>query len=58
MPRYIPYDYNQQILMPVSLKDQILPGTMEYVIHHIVEEELDIRSLEEDIKNETQVVRP
>ena len=53
MPRYIPYDYNQQILMPVSLKDQILPGTMEYVIHHIVEEELDMRSLEDDIKNET-----
>jgi hypothetical protein len=39
--RYKPYDYNQTMMIPVSLEDQLLPGTLEYAIHHLIEERID-----------------
>ena len=42
MARYKKYDYNQMIMVPVSLEDQLVPGTLEYAIHHIIEERLDL----------------
>jgi transposase len=41
MPRYKPYDYNQLMMIPVSLEEQLVPGTLEYAIHHLVEERID-----------------
>jgi hypothetical protein len=29
MPRFIDYDYNQTVLLPVAFENQILPGTFE-----------------------------
>ncbi len=52
MPRYKPYDYRQRQLMSISLEDQIRPGTMEYVIHHLVENELDFSQIEAEYKND------
>ena len=52
MPRYKPYDYRQQQLMSISLENQIRPGTMEYVIHHLVENELDFSGIEKSYKND------
>lgn len=52
MPRYKPYDYRQQQLMSISLENQIRPGTMEYVIHHLVENELDFSQIEAEYKND------
>ncbi len=43
MARYKPYDYDQLMMVPVSLEDQLMPGTLEYAIHHVVEERLDLR---------------
>jgi len=42
MARYKRYDYNQMIMVPLSLEEQLVPGTLEYAIHHIVEERLDL----------------
>lgn len=42
MARYKQYDYNQMMMVPVSLEDQLMPGTLEYAIHHVVEERLDL----------------
>lgn len=52
MPRYKPYDYRQQQLMSISLENQIRPGTMEYVIHLLVENELDFSGIEKSYKND------
>ena len=35
------YDYNQMTMVPVILEDQLEPGTLEYSIHHIVEDRLN-----------------
>ncbi|TAL29591.1 MAG: transposase [Spirochaetes bacterium] len=52
MPRYKNYDYAQSLLLPVNFKEQIIPGTLEYTIHFIVEEKIDISPLEKRFNNE------
>ena len=42
MARYKPYDYDQLMMVPVSLEEQLMPGTLEYAIHHVVEERLEL----------------
>ena len=36
------YDYKQSVIGPIFLEDQLLPGTLEYAIHYIVEDRLDM----------------
>jgi transposase len=52
MARYKPYDYDQLIMVPVSLEDQLMPGTLEYAIHHVVEERLDLSIFDERYSND------
>ncbi len=42
MARYKPYSYDQSKLIPIYFADQILPGTFEYALNHIVDNELDL----------------
>lgn len=41
MARFKPCDYDQLTMIPVSLEKQLVPGALEYAIHHVVEERLD-----------------
>ena len=41
MARYKAYDYNQLVIVPVSLDRQLSPGTLEYAIHKVIEEHVD-----------------
>jgi len=52
MARYKPYDYDQLMMVPVSLEDQLVPGTLEYAIHHVVEERLDLNVFDERYNND------
>jgi len=42
MAKYKNYDYSQSLLIPVSLEDQLMPGTLEFAIHTLVENRLDM----------------
>ena len=42
MAKYKPYNYSQRIMIPVSLEDQLVPGTLEFAIHTLVEDRMDI----------------
>lgn len=42
MPRFKDYDYRQTKLLPVSFERQILPGTFEHSLTHLIEHELDL----------------
>ena len=42
MARYKKYDYNQMRLLPISFSTQILPGTFEYALSYLVDNELDL----------------
>jgi transposase len=52
MARYKNYDYSQDILIPVSLQDQLMPGTMEFAIHTLVETRMDTSIFDERYKND------
>jgi len=57
MPQYKHYNYSQTVMIAVDLEKQLTPGSIEYVIHKLVEERVDIKSFEEKLKND-QTGRP
>ena len=52
MPRYKAYDYDQLMMVPVSLEQQLVPGTLEYAIHQLIEERVDTSVFDEKYRNE------
>jgi len=39
-------------MVPVSLEEQLIPGTLEYAIHHVLEKRLDLSSFDERYSND------
>jgi hypothetical protein len=37
MAKYKRYEYSQKVFIPVSLEDQLMPGTLEFAIHTLIE---------------------
>ena len=52
MARYKHYDYKQLVLVAVSLEEQLVPGTLEYAIHHVVDERLDLSIFDDRYSND------
>jgi len=52
MARYKHYDYDQLMMVPVSLEDQLIPGTLEYAIHHVLEKRLDLSDFDKRYCND------
>ena len=52
MARYKPYDVNQDKFIPVSYRDQILPGSFEHAVNEIVEDHLDLTAFEDRYRND------
>ena len=52
MAKYKPYDYSQTVLLPVSLTDQLMPGTLEFAINTLVEERLDVSQFDKRYNND------
>jgi len=52
MAKYKAYDYSQMVLLPVSLEEQLMPGTLEFVIHTLVETRMDMNVFDEKYKND------
>ena len=40
------------MMVPVSLEEQLIPGTLEYTIHHVVEDRLDLSIFDERYCND------
>lgn len=41
MARYKHYNYDQLKLLPISFSRQILPGTFEYTLSHLIDHSAD-----------------
>jgi transposase len=52
MAKYKQYTYRQMVMLPVSLEDQIVPGTFEFAIHTLVEERMDVSRFDEQYQND------
>jgi len=52
MAKYKYYDYSQSTLIPMSLQEQLIPGTLEFAIHTLVDEKIDTSIFEERYRND------
>lgn len=52
MAKFKAYDYRQRVFLPVSLEDQLMPGTLEFAIHTLVETRLDTSAFEQKYRND------
>jgi transposase len=50
--KYKPYSYAQGVFIPVHFKDQILPGTFEHTLSHLVDNELDLAIFDSRYRND------
>ena len=51
MPRYKAYNYDQLVMLPISLENQLVPGTLEHTINELVEKHIDLSVFEGRYKN-------
>ncbi len=52
MAKYKTYNYSQTVLLPVSLEDQLMPGTLEFAIHTLVEKRMDMSIFDDKYNND------
>ena len=52
MAKYKTCDYRQHVFLPVSLEDQLMPGTLEFAIHTLVEKRSDMSIFEGKYRND------
>lgn len=52
MARYKNYCYEQGKMIPVSFREQILPGTFEYTLSYLIDHELDLSVFDERYRND------
>ena len=52
MAKYREYSREQELLLPVSLRQQIQPGTFEYTLNYVVDQEIDLKVFERRYRND------
>jgi transposase len=52
MTRYKPV-FRGLKMIPLALEDQLIAGTFEFALNHLVDEELDLSELDAKLKNDT-----
>jgi transposase len=52
MARDTPYDYAQTVMVPISLDNQLVPGTLEFAIHELIHRRVDPAIFESRDKND------
>jgi transposase len=52
MPRYKPVNLQQDAFVPIRFDRQILPGTFEYALHHLLEHTVDLSAFDAHYAND------
>ena len=52
MAKFKRYDYCQKVLIPVSLEEQLVAGSLEFAIHTLIETRMDMSVFEGNYKND------
>ena len=52
MAKFKRYDYSQKVLIPVCLEEQLVPGSLEFAIHTLVESRMDMAVFEDKYRND------
>jgi transposase len=54
MPKFIPYDHNQNAMIVINFRDQLQLGTFEHAIHYLIQDKLDLSVFNPAYKNQQQ----
>jgi transposase len=54
MAKFKFYKYDQTIMVPVNLQDQLVPGSLEFAIHYLVDNQIDFSAFEARFKNDEE----
>ena len=52
MPHFKPYDTRQNLLLPINLAEQLVPGTFEHTLNYLVNHEIDTLIFHEHYNND------
>jgi transposase len=52
MARYKEYDYSQGKFLPIHFDKQIIPGTFEYTLHYLIDNEIDLTIFDSRYRND------
>ena len=52
MPKYKKDESRQMVILPVSFEDQLVPGTLEFAIHTLVETRMDLSRFDDRYTND------
>ena len=52
MPRFKPYNYDQDAMVVINYRHQLQPGTFEYAVHYLIEHKLDLSVFYPKYRNE------
>ncbi len=52
MAKYKPSNEDQMIMLPISLQDQLVPGTLEHTINRLVDKNVNLSVFDERYKND------
>lgn len=52
MAKYKPFNYSQRVMIPVSLEDQLMLGTLEFAIHTLVEDQMNTSAFDDRYNND------
>ena len=52
MARYKHYEYDQGVFLPIFFDNQILPGTFEYSLNYLVDNEIDLSIFDKRYNND------
>jgi transposase len=52
MAKFKRYDYSQKVLIPVSLEEQLVPGSLEFAIHTLIDTRMDMSVFEDKYQND------
>ena len=54
MAKYIPYNYNQNLMVVINFQDQLQSGTFEHALHYLVTQKLNLSIFEKAFKNDNE----
>ena len=52
MAKYKRYDFSQSLLIPVYFEEQLIPGTLEFAIHTLVETRMNMSIFDDNYQND------
>ncbi|HSM71337.1 MAG TPA: transposase, partial [Anaerolineales bacterium] len=52
MAKYKPSNEDQMVMLPISLQDQLVPGTLEHTLNRLVDENIDLSIFDERYNND------